>query len=46
VRKVLTTPVRESHVLRGYLIVAAILLALLVAAGLLLQLGLIPAGTF
>jgi hypothetical protein len=46
VRKVLTTPVRESHFLRGYLIVAAILLALLVAAGLLLQSGLIPAGSF
>jgi hypothetical protein len=46
VRKVLTTPVRESHFLRGYLIVAAVLLALLVAAGLLLQSGLIPAGTF
>jgi len=46
VRKVLTTPVRESHFLRGYLIVAAILLALLGAAGLLLQSGLIPAGTF
>jgi hypothetical protein len=45
-RKVLTTPVRESHFLRGYLIVAAILLALLVAAGLLLQSGLIPAGSF
>jgi hypothetical protein len=46
VRKVLTTPVRESRFLRGYLIVAAILLALLVAAGLLLQSGLIPAGSF
>jgi hypothetical protein len=46
VRKVLTTPVRESHFLRGYLIVAAILLALLVAAGLLLQFGVIPAGSF
>ncbi len=46
VRKVLTTPVRESHFLRGYLIVAAILLALLVAAGLLLQSGMIPAGAF
>lgn len=45
VRKVLTTPVRESHFLRGYLIVAAILLALLVAAGLLLQSGIIPAGS-
>jgi hypothetical protein len=44
VRKVLTTPVREPHFLRGYLIVAAVLLALLVAAGLLLQSGLIPAG--
>jgi hypothetical protein len=46
VRKVLTIPVRESHFLRGYLIVAAILLALLVAVGLLLQSGLIPAGSF
>jgi hypothetical protein len=46
VRKVLTTPVHESHFLRGYLIVAAILLALIVAAGILLQSGLIPAGTF
>jgi hypothetical protein len=46
VRKVLTTPIRESHFLRGYLIVAAILLALLVAAGLLLQSGVIPAGSF
>jgi len=46
VRKVLITPIRESHFLRGYLIVAATLLALLVAAGLLLQSGLIPAGTF
>jgi hypothetical protein len=42
VRKVLTTPVRESHFLRVYLIVAAIMLALLVAAGLLLQSGIIP----
>jgi hypothetical protein len=46
VRKVLTTPARESHFLRGYLIVAAVLLALLVAAGLFLQSGVIPAGTF
>jgi hypothetical protein len=46
VRKVLTTPIRKSHFLRGYLIVAAILLALLVAAGLLLQFGVIPAGSF
>jgi hypothetical protein len=46
VRKVLTMPVRESHFLRGYLIVAAILLALLVAAGLVLQSGLVPAGAF
>jgi hypothetical protein len=46
VRKVLTTPVRESHFLRGYLIVAAILLTLLIVAGLLLQSGLIPAGSF
>jgi hypothetical protein len=46
VRKVLTTPVRESHFLHGYLIVAAILLALLVTTGLLLQFGLIPAGSF
>ncbi len=46
VRTVLTTPVRESHFLRGYLIIAMILLALLVAAGLLLQFGVIPAGSF
>jgi hypothetical protein len=46
VRKVLTTPVREAHFLRGYLILVAILLALLVAAGLLLQFGVIPAGSF
>jgi hypothetical protein len=46
VRNVLTTPVRESHFLRGYLSIAAMLLALLVAAGLLLQAGVIPASAF
>ena len=47
VRKALILPEQTpSHFLRGYLIVAAILLALLVAAGLLLQSGLIPAGSF
>ena len=47
VRKALILPEQTpSHFLRGYLIVAAILLALLVAAGLLLQSGIIPAGSF
>jgi hypothetical protein len=46
VRKILTTPVRVSHFLRGYLIVATILLALLVAAALLMQSGLIPPNAF
>jgi len=47
VRKALILPERaSSRFLSGYLIVAAILLALLVAAGLLLQFGVIPAGTF
>jgi hypothetical protein len=46
VRKVLTTPVRESHFLRSYLIIAAVLLALLVAADLLVQTSVIPAGAF
>jgi hypothetical protein len=46
VRKVLTTPVHGPRFLRGYLLVAAILLAPLVAAGLLLQFGLLPVGAF
>jgi hypothetical protein len=45
--KALILPERtSSRFLSGYLIVAAVLLALLVAAGLLLQSGLIPIGTF
>jgi hypothetical protein len=44
VRKALILPERTPpYFLRGYLLVAAILLALLVAAGLLLQTGVIPA---
>jgi hypothetical protein len=47
VRKALIFPERTpSRFLRGYLIVAAILLALLVVAGLLLKSGLVPAGSF
>jgi hypothetical protein len=47
VRKALILPEHTSaRFLSGYLLVAAILLALLIAAGLLLQSGLIPAGTF
>ena len=47
VRKALVLPEwTPSRFLRGYLFIAAILLALLVAAGLLLQFGIIPAGSF
>jgi hypothetical protein len=47
VRKALILPEQTpSRFLRGYLIVAAILLALLVLMGLLLQTGVIPAGSF
>jgi hypothetical protein len=47
VRKALILPERTvSRFLSGYLIVAAVLLALLVLVGLLLQFGVIPAGSF